>query len=696
MVIRPKVSVQALLVLLYVLAILLLAALLVRGHRHDLEPFSLVHATAGLDPGGATLTLQGDNFHAGVQGILTRNLGNERALLWQLLPAVPTRSVDVQANLALASCYGRRLVSFARQEGAPPELLGSLELPDTITQIKILGDLALVATMRHAGLALVDLRDPGNLQLLAHYPLPGLVTSMVAEQNIVYYVNLHQGLGRIDLSAANPAPEPLVNLESPWRMTLHGQRLVVVTLKGGVHLFDITRDGRLAAVGGLALSQDIRGAALTEDVLGVACADGMLYLYSVASWPDLGEPVQIQLPGRPFQLERVPDRPAIAVSLSASGVVLVDVHRPEAPQVGGHLQTPRTFLDMSLHSGAIWATNQAGLGVFDLAAIESDGHARVPAEVMLDRGFFKLYEWNARTYGLRSKQLVALGGESAPLTDVASPLLAVADGDGVELFAQGEHGQAEGLGHLPVEGGGSAAWWQNNILYVVNRAGLQIFAGDRPEAMTALGALPLPGSFAHLGLLGSRHLLVANQEQGLLVLDVSDPRRPVQVASLPTFQHLQPSIFTYDLLIDGDRAFVAQGAGGVHVIDVSRPTQPKWQEIIDTPGTAKKMVLHDGLLLVADTLQGVFMIDVKDRKRSLALGSWPVPLRVEQLAVAGDQLIVSNYISGTWQLPLPQRVQGLELVNGGELRGSVGRFARGQSAYLYDGRTTRQARVDGP
>jgi len=118
--------------------------------------------------------------------------------------------------------------------------------------------------------------------------------------------------------------------------------------------------------------------------------------------------------------------------------------------------------------------------------------------------------------------------------------------------------------------------------------------------------------------------------------------------------------------------------------------------MIDTPGFAADLALYDDLLLVADKLEGVFMIDVRDRKHALPVGSWPLPLRAEQIAVSEDGMITSNYPGGTMKLPLPQRLQNLGVVSQNQLKADVAQSETGQNVYIYTEGGAENVRVGAP
>jgi hypothetical protein len=92
----------------------------------------------------------------------------------------------------------------------------------------------------------------------------------------------------------------------------------------------------------------------------------------------------------------------------------------------------------------------------------------------------------------------------------------------------------------------------------------------------------------------------------------------------------------------------------------------------------------------------VFMIDVRDRKHALPIGSWSTPVRVEQIAVAGEQLFVSNFPGGTMRLPLPERLQNLELVSRNELRADVASSDGREYVYIYENGGAEKVRVGAP
>ena len=693
--IRRNISLKHPLILLYVLVLLILVALLVNLQQRDYQPFSLSHSVVTEDQEGAALSIYGNNFYPGLKGVLAKNLINEKAHLWHQLVDVPSRGIVVEGELALVSCYKNKLVSIGLGKGEYPQFLGSIELPDTIKQIKIVGHQALVGMPRHTGLSLVDLQDPEALKFVAYFPVAGLVSSMAVDRSSVYFTDIYEGVSRIDLSAKSPAPEKMVSLESPWRIALQGKKLVVGTLKGRIHLFDIAQSGQLVDAGSLDFPASVRGVALTEEALAVALLDGTLHVFNLLSWPKLDEPAQLRLPGRPWQLEPVPGRARIAVSLAVGGLALIDVSRPEAPTFAGHLKLPRTFIEMDLQSEKVYGVSNYGLEVFSLDEIEKGEFSMLATEATIEQNYYKMKSWNGHVYGYSNMALVDFGKGISTDIDSAGRYLAVADEGDVSLFEQREDKKVQRVGSLLMAKGAGTVKFRGNYIYMLHSGGLRIFSGARPEELVTISELQLAGRCTHFEVLDSGYLLVTTLDNGVLVVDVNAPQQPVEVASLVLPRHLQMDNVAKAVLVDGQRAYISQGRGGVHVVDVSVPSQPELLQIIDTPGFAKNMAFYDNLLLVADGTKGVFMIDVKDRDRALPIGSLPTPIRVSQISVTEDGLIVSSHRGGTMKLPLPQRLLNLRVIGEDAMRVDVERFEKGQYVYLYDERTAGQVKVGG-
>ncbi len=682
------------LVLCYLLALLLLVALLVHEWRKDRPGFSLSHVSAKDVQGVITLSAYGENLHADIKGVLLNNLVNEKALVWRQLTEVPARLLDVNDGLALVSFSRNKVVSVDLRE-EHPMLLDSIEMPGSVGQIKIIDDIALVGMVKDRGIALIDLKDPQNLNIVTHSPLQGSVIDMAAEQNIIYYAGVSMDIGRIDLASENPVPEALVSLNSPWRISVQGKKMAIGTLKGKVNLFNISTEGLLNEVGVLDYHEQIvSGVAFTKEALVVALSDSSLRVLDLSTWPQLAQTALLQLPGQPLQLKRMPGQASIAASLIAGGMVLIDVSQLTAPIFAGHLKLAKTFRDFVLTTEDFFGTSNSGFEMFSLDEIEDGEYKTLSSDAMVEQNYYGLRSWNGHVYGYDNKNIAELSVKAPKQVNSSNRYMAFVGKGIVNIFEQDAYGHPQNVGSLVLEEGAKDASFREDYLYVIYPEGLRVFSGSRPGDMVAVNDLKLPGILKRLEILDSGYLLIATRHKGVLVVDVNNPEQPKQVARLDVPQHLQNIHIVQDILVDGQRAYVSHGAGGVHVVDVSSPSQPELLQIVDTPGNAKKMVLCDDLLLVADGKEGLFVVDVKDSNRALPIGSLPLPLRVQQMVAADDSLIVSSPKGGTMKLPLPQRLRNMSFVDKGEMRFDVTNVTKGQYVYLYDEQTSGKMALD--
>jgi len=122
-------------------------------------------------------------------------------------------------------------------------------------------------------------------------------------------------------------------------------------------------------------------------------------------------------------------------------------------------------------------------------------------------------------------------------------------------------------------------------------------------APTPLGFVDLPGPGFGVDV-AHNHAYVAMGAAGLAVVDVSNRAAPLLAATLAL-----PGSAT-DVKVAGDLAFVAAGDAGIHVVDVREPLVPRLIGSVDTPGFANDVRPRGNLVFVADGPAGLQIVDV--------------------------------------------------------------------------------------
>jgi hypothetical protein len=160
-----------------------------------------------------------------------------------------------------------------------------------------------------------------------------------------------------------------------------------------------------------------------------------------------------------------------------------------------------------------------------------------------------------------------------------------------------------------------------------------------PDALTLsyVDTISEPNVFFERMALAGDYLYVTAHDYGIRIFDVSSPAQPNLVSSLGS--GLDDA---YALAVEGDTAYVADGAGGLKVIDLSdrgTPVIVRGENPDSAAGTAQDVLIHSGRIYMAVGGAGVAVYDVGDlTSRRL----FDTPISAKQLSVVGDLLAVAD------------------------------------------------------
>jgi hypothetical protein len=105
----------------------------------------------------------------------------------------------------------------------------------------------------------------------------------------------------------------------------------------------------------------------------------------------------------------------------------------------------------------------------------------------------------------------------------------------------------------------------------------------RTFSPTALSSISIPGYANNVDVNGN-YAYVAAGATGLQVVDVSNPQAPVIVGAKDTPGNAN------DIRIAGNLAYIADGSAGLQILDISNPTAPVIVGSVDTPGEAQDVI----------------------------------------------------------------------------------------------------------
>lgn len=143
-----------------------------------------------------------------------------------------------------------------------------------------------------------------------------------------------------------------------------------------------------------------------------------------------------------------------------------------------------------------------------------------------------------------------------------------------------------------------------------------------------------------LAIVARDGLAYIGQTGGLVIRDVSDPTRPIDLSWLPL-----PATVS-DLIVEGSHAFLAVGTRGLVIVDISDPEAPVEQARLDTDGKVKNLARAGAYVFLADGVNGLLVVDlsVLDDPRVVARISTSGDLRA--VAVHGELLAIAEGHSG--------------------------------------------------
>jgi len=159
-----------------------------------------------------------------------------------------------------------------------------------------------------------------------------------------------------------------------------------------------------------------------------------------------------------------------------------------------------------------------------------------------------------------------------------------------------------------------------------------------------------PGTAEDVDIVGAL-AFVADGASGLRIIDVSNPRSPAEVGALGTLGHAS------DVDVTGDLAYVASLRIGVIVVDVSDPAAPMLRAVLGSQVLgllgAQGVEVEGDLAYVAAGFN-VHIVD-SDSSAPLPRGFFQTPGVVEEMQVVEDFVYVADGFSGVRVIDVSNR-----------------------------------------
>ena len=445
-----------------------------------------------------------------------------------------------------------------------------------------------VYVAEHNGLKILNVADPAHPSLVGSVATVGQAYDVAVSGNIVVMAG-SEGLEVINAS----------NLTAPTRVggydftsygfgygvAIDGSHAYMAGGSEGLMAFDISTpsspklDGTIVDFG-TEIHTDVHSVVLSGQYAYMGGADAGVAIV------DISNPAAMSLVGG-TTITGYAGRVALnanylLVAAESGGLQVIDTTTPSTPAVVAVYGTPNALSQgvTVVDTTAYIADGGNGLRIVDVSDPASPrllGTIKVSGGAFYDVAVQGDYAYIAdHSYGLRVVNV----------SDRANPVL-------VSSYREGGFGFG-----VAVAG---------DYVYLADREYFDVINISNPASPTLTGQIYALGSeFAYRVTVVGNYAYVAEQANGLHIIDISDPARPAVVGKL-TMDGL-----SYSVAVQGDYAYIADAFGGLKAIDVSDRARPVQVGQYQGSSGARSVSLVDHYAMVADNGGSVFVVDITD------------------------------------------------------------------------------------
>ena len=481
-------------------------------------------------------------------------------------------AVEVAGGIAYVAADNAGLLVFDVSDPGQPRQIAAHNLGSAAEDVVIRDSLAYVASFE-TGMHILDITDPQQPRTIARLATPGNARGIELDGNIAYIADWISGIQVADISDPSQ-PRLIGSLDTAgwsWGVRVQGRHAYVLDWWGGIAVLDVSEPAAPVLAG----AYHLRG--LTRDVV---VRDGYAY---VANGSNGLQIFDVNTPQNPIWMAGVDvagnaqsiwlEGKTAYLAAGDGGLLAVDVSNPFEPQ-----KTRRY-------------TVQAGVAKVDLV------RARGGLVFAADR------QHGVAVIDAASGQQTAIyvsGIKDLWPADDGSLLLATQGG--IEILAMSNPAQPRRMRRLPLKA--ELVRSQGSLLALYDRvAGIALY--DYPR-LKLLGRFNPAEEIFDLQISGNR-IYASGSLSGLLVLDISNVRRPALKAAYPAVSGTtRLSKFSDAVFLAGnetlttvrllpDVAFTTSKNGDIVVSAPPRLPLGSYHLLALDAGTGRRAMQHDAL-----------------------------------------------------------------------------------------------------
>ncbi len=549
----------------------------------------------------------------------------------------------------------RGLMILMPGEDSGFERVGVLDLPGVSWDIRLVGDLAYVAS-KGVGLLIVDVSDPASPKLLKSVEGLSNAVALDIDGPLAAVSDPSQGIFLLDLTdPADPVVRPdFVGARGVLDLHWNGDLLYGAGAREGLVVIDPQgRELRRRP------DLEVEGHFLTIDFfneyLYLAGRDGL----DVFRADNSERLMHLDFPHAVTSLSRWGDQ--LLAGLGSQGLQLVDIKKPEAPLLLERIQGvgnvrkiyPRgsqlllaagnkglLVLDASDLSQLSQTGNQLLEGVMDFRVIGRRAIAQMESGRLLvldlrDMDFIKelvSFELDAPILGSLYKDGIfyfidtfgTLSGLDLRSTGSVQRLFSVQlDLYGVTLEPRRTVSMAMDGDRLYVSSKGSRVF----VLQLLGKGAQVLGQFEAPSPVRSMIAR-------------NQHLYLSCGRQGVLAYDLSDAESPRLLDQVRSPWHQGGYAQASSMAVMDDVLFVGNGLNGISALSLKTPGKLSFLGGLELPGRIEQLLSTKEMLFVASRGGGVFGIDVSTPERMNVICAQGHGLDVAQLGLNEEELFL--------------------------------------------------------
>jgi hypothetical protein len=591
-------------------------------------------------------------------------------------PAEPVKDLVVTGNTAYLPLGRAGLAIVDITDPRSPDELAVFDTLGDASAVAVEGQFAYLADGRE-GVRVLDVSNPLAPAEAAVFDTPGFAADVAVAGDFAYVADNPSGLfvfslADEDIQGRQAAVSRLPLEGGARRVAVQGQFAYVGDGARRLRVIRISDPRQPEEVLALDIQSSIEDMAFAGNRLYLAAGERGLVILDVTDPDQPAELAVIAQPG-PVRDVAVVGNVFAYLAEGEAGLRVLNVSQPETPREVGSYGRPLDARQVVVADGRVYLADR-DIGLYLLTAevsarmgtILSDESQRGNAQDVAVDGRFAYVA--SAGQGLRvidirdpaeteEAAFFDTGGDAIGVT-LAGDFIYLADGAaGWWLLSlderQPERILVEPIVNLDTPGETHAVAVQGQTAYVADgSSGLRIYSLANPGAPVEMSAVDTPGIARDVAIFGE-YAYIADGEAGLRVINVLDPVRPAEVGFFDTPGESWGVAVALRQIPTGAGgtaiqalAYLADGGGGLRVIDVSDPRRP-FELVAYTPYEyVQDLELRGDLVYLAARGAGLRAVSIADLSRLGEIGALDTPGEARGLALAGEFAFVADHNRG--------------------------------------------------